>query len=695
MLQDILMLQLSSDGRIMFCSRSNGKTLQCDCHDKGYFWDSLYEQEERKRVKAIFRAEELRLPESVQKSKWKAHNGCVEEVFWWCTRFPQDTAVYVIIFKEQEEARSAKECCEVPVEAGDYVIHFLPCGTITFVNEVYCRFLKQSAEELLGTSVYSSIPPDVQDEVREKLCGFTQEEPNLRMDHFIQDEDGVRRFVKWFDGGVFDAQGVLVEIHRRGRDETKRLELEQSLQERDVQYKELFETSLDGIAITDLAGYYVNCNPSYLRLTGFELGELAQYGQFQSLTAPEYRELEDSHLECLRKTGSCEYEKELITGRGGRVALSVKGWLGKDVSGEPVSMYFIHRDISSEKRSAEHIRFLNYHDKLTGVYNRAFLEAALEDLSAGRVFPLTVIVADINGLKLVNDAFGHQEGDRLIRLMTKVISRTCGEKALVARWGGDECAAVLPQVTYEEGWELLKKIRETFSSEDVGRIPMTVSLGLSTQEEGAPDFYAVVRDAEEMMHRNKLLESSSVRNSIISSLERTLFEKSFETEEHTWRIQRVCLEVGQKLDITADKLDELVLLAALHDIGKLGVSDEILGKPGRLTSEEWEDVKRHPEIGYRIALSSPNIAYVAEGVLSHHEWYDGTGYPRGLKGEEIPLTARIISILDAYDVMRHGRAYQRKKTKEEALEELQRCAGTQFDPQLVAVLVGILDSIDE
>lgn len=189
------------------------------------------------------------------------------------------------------------------------------------------------------------------------------------------------------------------------------------------------------------------------------------------------------------------------------------------------------------------------------------------------------------------------------------------------------------------------------------------------------------------MHRNKLLEDESSRNSIISSLGKTLAEKSNETEEHAERIRYYCDKISMILNISTSQKDKLNLLAKLHDIGKIGIDDKILNKKGKLTAEEWEVMKTHSDIGYRIASSTPDLRHIAYHILTHHERYDGTGYPKGLKGEEIPVLSRVISIVDAFDVMTNERPYKEAMPIEESVEELKRCAGTQFDPGLVDVCI--------
>jgi HD-GYP domain-containing protein (c-di-GMP phosphodiesterase class II) len=187
-----------------------------------------------------------------------------------------------------------------------------------------------------------------------------------------------------------------------------------------------------------------------------------------------------------------------------------------------------------------------------------------------------------------------------------------------------------------------------------------------------------------------LLEQSSAHSAIVSSIKATLFEKSHETEEHAQRLIALSKEVGIALNLSQAELDKLELLASLHDIGKVGVRDDILTKPDKLNEKEWIEIKRHPEIGYRIAMSSPELAPIAEGILCHHEWWNGKGYPQGLCGESIPLISRIVSVVDAYDAMTNDRPYRKALDQELAIEIIKQNAGSQFDPQIVKFFINTL-----
>ncbi|MFZ3086272.1 MAG: HD domain-containing phosphohydrolase [Candidatus Hydromicrobium sp.] len=255
---------------------------------------------------------------------------------------------------------------------------------------------------------------------------------------------------------------------------------------------------------------------------------------------------------------------------------------------------------------------------------------------------------------------------------------------------GDEFSILLPKTTERDSEEIVNRIRTACLKTNDQKIPLSISLGTSTKINDDCDIGTIVKEAEDRMYRRKLLEIKSISSSIISSLERTLQEKSYETEEHAVRMKEMALILGHSLKLSENKLNELSLLSTLHDIGKIAIPDEILMKPGKLTEKEWDIVKRHPEVGYNISGSSPQLEPIADAVLSHHEWWDGSGYPQGLKGENIPLISRIISIIDAYDVMTHDRSYKKAVSKKESLEELKRCAGTQFDPKLVKIFIQVL-----
>ncbi|MFT8351231.1 HD domain-containing phosphohydrolase [Clostridium saccharoperbutylacetonicum] len=339
----------------------------------------------------------------------------------------------------------------------------------------------------------------------------------------------------------------------------------------------------------------------------------------------------------------------------------------------------------------DEIRFLSYCDKLTKLNNRAYMEKILDELDKNKFENYFILMGDLNGLKLTNDALGHFEGDKLLVLVGKILKEICAEDDAISRWGGDEFVILVRNKDSYYVSDLIDRIKEKCNNETEFHFKISIAWGHAGYYEENSNTENVMSLAEKRMYRSKLMENKSARSAAIQSLLKTLHEKDSETEEHTMRIKWLSLKLGKKLGLTTEKLDELEILSSLHDIGKIGIPENILMKPGKLTDEEWVIMKTHCDIGYRIASSTPELAHIANKILAHHERYDGAGYPNKLKGEEIPLLSRIISIVDSYDVMNHRRIYKETYEKEYVIEELKKCSGTQFDPYLVEEFIKLLE----
>ena len=339
----------------------------------------------------------------------------------------------------------------------------------------------------------------------------------------------------------------------------------------------------------------------------------------------------------------------------------------------------------------EEILFLSYSDKLTGLKNRAYMEKIFRELDKNKAVNYHIIMGDLNGLKLTNDALGHSEGDKLLCLVSKILKENCDSDDIISRWGGDEFIILAKNKNRSYVTDLIDKIKEKCDNETEFHFKISIAWGSAGSYEEDSNTEAIMNLAEKRMYRNKLMQDKSARSAAINSLLRTLHEKHSETETHTLRIKNLSVQLGRRLGLAKDMLDELELLSSLHDIGKIGIPGHILMKPSKLTEEEWTIMKSHSEIGYRIASSTPELAHIANKILAHHERYDGTGYPNGLKGEKIPLLSRIINIVDSFDVMTHKRVYKEAFDKEYVIEELKRCSGTQFDPILVKEFLNLLE----
>ncbi|MFC2149238.1 HD-GYP domain-containing protein [Candidatus Auribacterota bacterium] len=343
----------------------------------------------------------------------------------------------------------------------------------------------------------------------------------------------------------------------------------------------------------------------------------------------------------------------------------------------------------------DHFKYMSFHDDLTGLYNRAYFAQEMARLGSDylRSMPVTIFSIDIDGLKLVNDTLGHKAGDEVLIMAAKIISMPFRRIDMIARIGGDEFCIILPgtdrQVALAKKAEIVKLIDRHNDANPSAK--MNMSIGVATSEAiEAESIYDVYRRADENMYEYKVIHTNSPKSGIVDMLLTALAERDYIAQGHSKRLTDLAGMMADNMDLSDDERRSLILLAKVHDLGKVGIPDKILFKPQKLSEEEHGKMKEHVQIGYNIASRSKELFYIADLVLHHHEFWDGNGYSGALKGEEIPLGCRIFSIMDAYDAMTSTRPYRDKISKKEALEELKKNSGTQFDPGLVDEFVKLV-----
>ena len=454
----------------------------------------------------------------------------------------------------------------------------------------------------------------------------------------------------------------------------------------------------DGVMVVDKDGKIEMLNPVAEELIGWTLESAAgmHYKDVFSLSHEQPgKSIKDPIADALETQTVQEMENHaVLTSKSGkRYCLEDSAAPIKDDAGATVGVVLVFRNVTEKKEQQHEIEYLSFHDSLTGLYNRRFFEEELRRLDTLRNLPVSILIGDVNNLKLTNDVFGHTYGDMLLQRLAHVLRRTCRADDIIARWGGDEFSLLLPKTNLEEAKQIAARIRDEFAKERIKAVQGSISMGAAVKTGVEYDIFDAVNKAEEEMYTAKIMEHSELAKETLQTIVQMLHDSSPREKDHADRVSRLCQAMGRKMNMSEDEVKRLHDAGYLHDIGKVVLDSKLLANQfNHLSAMEWNEIKRHPVVGYRILNSFDDMLDLAQIVLAHQERWDGAGYPKGLKADEIPLAARIIALVESYERRRSGADNKEAMGKEDALAAILTGRGLHFDPVLTDLFVSMMES---
>lgn len=562
-------------------------------------------------------------------------------------------------------------------------------GRFLYVNDTLSNMLGYSKEELIGEWIGDFLCINELATLKEKFSKFKEKGVIKRNVKMLTKSGNVITIM--FDGKIaYKDDGSFKQTHCILRDVTEKEKMMEIIIKSKQDLQLILNSTAEAIYGVDLNGNCTFVNSGFLKILGYED---EKYFIGKNIHDMIYRSHENGRELSNIETGELS-EKigvlgERVLRKKDNTSINVEFSSNpKFENGKIIGAVVTFKDLTERIAREKKISYLSYRDPLTKLYNRRFFEEQIKRLDNPRNLPLSIIMGDVNGLKLVNDAFGHKAGDKLLRTIGDIISKSTRGNDVAARWGGDEFIILLPTSGADAAEILINRIQKKIKEASFEYGSLSISFGADTKKEEHEDINEIFTSAEKLMYQNKLLEIDSVRGETINTIMNTLFEKSIEVKEHSMRVSEFAVLIAEKMGLSKTNINDIKTMGMIHDIGKIAIDLNILNKPSELEDEERTIIKQHPLSGSRMLGTSHEYTRLAAGVLHHHERIDGKGYPNGITGDQIPLESKIIAVADAFDAMTAKRPYRLTPLSlDEAIVELQKYSGTQFDEAIVDVFV--------
>jgi len=568
-------------------------------------------------------------------------------------------------------------------------------GDITLINKRGCEILELEEKDIIGKNWFDNfLPKDIAKTVKKFFESVFNKETEMgtNYENAVIAASGKEKIMNWYNTVIYDIDNNAVGVLSSGEDVTEKRQTESALRESNEKYIAIFDQSPIAIEFYDANGILLHANEACIQLFGV-INRIEIFG---------FKLFDNPNLSFEVKTKIANHEKVFVESEFSfeevkRLHLYQTSCSGTKIFSLSISPlmnentlngYVVQtEDITFRKQKQNEIQYLNNHDYLTDLFNRRYFFEQLNQFDHADCYPLGIMMIDVNGLKIFNDAYGHSMGDIVLKTVGNLLKNIFEKKDVVARIGGDEFAVLIPNTTMGKMQEEKDKLRLEVEKYPIKNAILSLAIGYDEKKNLKTSLDEVLKLAENHMYKHKISEGSSSRSRTISAILATLTDKFDAEKTHSERVSQYCKEIGKELKLRKEEITALEMAGMFHDIGKISIPDEILNKPGKLTNEEYEIIKTHPLVGYQILRAADEYSDLAIHALHHHERWDGKGYPKGLRGKDIPLFSRIIGVVDAYEVMTADRPYRNKMSEEYAISEIIRCSGTQFDPKIAKLFV--------